>query len=149
MLLGRQQHRSDPTHTSEDLMYTIRRTSTIVAVVAGLAVASAGLASAADGGPTATAPVTTTAAAPRTPLDSTSSAADAASGTAGSTTVRVDTQSSTSASAEIDGSAPNVPLGNDATDGAWCASYRLAVAIGGDSWFGSVHIKGLCEQPQS
>lgn len=129
-------------------MYTIRRTAAIVAVTAGLAVASAGLASAADGGPTATAPVTTTAA-PRTALDSTSSAAGAASDTAGSTTVRVDTQSSTSASAEIDDSAPNVPLGNDATGGAWCASYRLAVAIGGDSLFGSVHIKGLCEQPQS
>ena len=130
-------------------MYTIRRSATIVAVAAGLAVASAGLASAADGGPAGTATVATTAAASPAGADSTSPAAGMASDTAGSTTVRVETQSSTSASTEIDGSAPNVPAGNDTTGGAWCATYRLAVAVGGDSWFGTVHIKGLCEQTHS
>jgi hypothetical protein len=127
-------------------MYTIRRTATIVAVAAGLAVASTGLAFAAEGGPAGTATVGTTAAASPAGANSASSAAGAASGTDGSTTVRVETQSSTSASTEAEGSAPNVPAGNDATSGAWCATYRLAVAVGGDSWFGTMHIKGLCEQ---
>jgi hypothetical protein len=43
-------------------MYTSRRTAIIVAVAAGLAVTSTGLAFTADGGPTGTAPVATTAA---------------------------------------------------------------------------------------
>lgn len=129
-------------------MYTIRRTATIVAVAGALAVASAGLAFAADGGPTGTAPVATTAPASPAAVDSTGSAAGTASGTAGSTTVRVETQSSTSVSTEIDGSAPNVPADDDVAGGAWCATYRLAVAVAGDSWFGTVHVKGLCEQTQ-
>ena len=127
-------------------MYTIRRTATIVAVAAGLAVASAGLAFAADGGPSGTASVATTAVPSPAEAGASSSAAGMASDAAGSMTVRVETQSSTSASTEIDGSAPNVPAGDDATGGAWCATYRLAVAVGGDSWFGTMHIKGLCEQ---
>ena len=130
-------------------MYTIRRTATIVAVAAGLAVTSTGLAFAAEGGPAGSATVGTTAAASPAGADSTGPAAGMASDTAGSTTVRVETQSSTSASTEIDGSAPNVPAGDDATGGAWCATYRLAVAVGGNSWFGTVHIKGLCEQTHS
>ena len=62
MVLGRQQHRPKPTPTSEDPVYTIRRTAIIVAVAAGLAVTSTGLTLVADGGPTGTAPVATTAA---------------------------------------------------------------------------------------
>lgn len=130
-------------------MYTIRRTATIIAVAAGLAAATAGLASAADGGPTGTAPVATTAAAVPAAADATSSAAGTVSDATGSTTVRVETQSTTSASTEINGSAPTVPAGGDATGGVWCTTYRLAIAVGGDSWFGTVNVKGLCEQSRS
>ena len=130
-------------------MYTIRRTATIVAVAAGLAAGSAGLAYAAEGGPTSAATAAATADASPAAANAVSSAAGAVSVANGSTSVHVETQADTSASAQIDNSAPNVPAENvTTTGGAWCATYRLAVAVGGDSWFGSVHVKGLCEQPQ-
>ena len=127
-------------------MYTIRRTATIVTVAAGLAVASTGLAFAADGGSTGTARTATTASPAE--ADITSSATGVAPDGAGSTTVRVESQSSTSASTQIDSSTPDSPARADTVGGAWCGAYRLVVAVGGDSWFGTVNVKGLCEQMQ-
>jgi hypothetical protein len=127
-------------------MYTIRRTATIFAVAVGVAAASAGLASAADGGSTGTrADANTAATSPAAP-GAASSATGTTSDTTGFTVERGPTQSGTSATTQVDGSARNVAEGDDGTGGAWCATYRLAVVAGGEDWFGSVHIKSVCDQ---
>ena len=138
-------------------MYTIRRTATILAVTFGLATASAGLASAADGTSTGSAPTATAGAASAAASGSTSSAAGSVSYATGSAGEGEQAQSQSGAAAAstqvpgsaVERSAPDAAEEDTDADSPWCTTYRLAVVAVGKTWFGSVHVNGICDQSRS